>query len=223
MYYLSVDSGTKNLAILFYYYNDNYLNDINTLLKTNYKSIQELKTININSIEIMKQLNQILDNTIDIKFFKLINILDNAKLKETNIIQRSLNLKKELTEIDSLINDNVNTNTQQSQINLHIEYQMNINNKSLSVMNQIIYHYVDKYNVQIIYPAYKNKLYFHEKLQHRYFLEAFNSNYKSNKEHTKYNLLYFIYIFKPKSLMNILDFKKIDDIADTLCQSLIFI
>jgi hypothetical protein len=229
MYYISVDCGTKNLAIVFYKYNNNYLKNINDLLKTNFKSIKDIKLkINLISNDDLKKIENIIDNVIDIKTFKLINLLEDKKLKETNIIDRSLQMKKQLDELDKYINQIMIEEISLDEIiNVHVEYQMNINNCSLGVMNQFIYHYTNselkkqKYKVKIIYPALKNKLFMHDKLKHKYFIEKCNSNYKSNKEHSKYNLLYFLYIFKKHELIKDYSLKKIDDLADSLLQSLV--
>ena len=229
MYYISVDCGTKNLAVVFYKYDNNYLKNINKILKTNYQSLREIKN-NFNKIsnDDLKKIENVVDNIIDIKTFKLINLLADKKLKDTNIIDRSLQMKKELDDLDKYINEIIILEDSLNEIiNVHVEYQMNINNCSLGVMNQFIYHYTNselkkqKYKVKIIYPALKNKLFMHEKLKHRYFIEKYNTNYKSNKEHSKYNLLYFLYIFKKHELIKDYSLKKIDDLADSLLQSLV--
>ncbi len=233
-WYLSFDCATKNMGVSFYKYDINYINKINNLLNSKYENINDIKGDIHNifekyNINIIKNIILIIDNIIDIKFFKLINIIDNDKLKDTNIITRTIKLKEELNNLENIIKkEQIN-----DIINLHIEYQMNINNCSLAVMNQLIYHYTtindnttindytNKYKIQIIYPALKNKLYFHNNLKHRIFIQKYNSNYKSNKEHSKYNLLYYLYIFKKHNLIKDFSLKKIDDIADSFMQSIV--
>lgn len=214
MFYLSIDSGTKNIGIVFYSFNSDYLKDINKAIKKQYKNIKDIKFDDLTTDEIIK-VNNILDAIIDVKFFKLVNIIPDEKLKDTDIITRSRNLKKELNKIDEII-DGIH-------FIMQIEYQMNINNCSLAVMNQIIYHYSDRDNVlslNVIPPARKNKLSFHSDLNHKKFIQKYNTNYTANKMHTKYNLLYYIVVFNRYDLISDYSLKKIDDLADCLFQSL---
>ena len=221
-WYLSFDCAAKNMGASLYKYDNQYMKKLNALLNSDFKDARDMKSnmssiINrINNVNLLKAMIAIIDNIISIKFVKLINTIDNTKLKNTNIIDRSYNLKQQLCIIDSVIEHENITN-----VTVHIEYQMNINNCSLAVMNQLVYHYTKpNYTVKIIYPALKNKLYFHDNLKHRCFIKKYNSNYKSNKEHCKFNFLYFVYVFKLHVILENISLKKIDDIADSFMQSL---
>lgn len=221
MYYLSIDSGTKNIGIVFYKFNSDYLVDINKKIGKNFTSIKDVKYDDLSKDELYA-VNTILDSIIDIKFFKLVNIIPDEKLKDTDIINRSTNLKKELVKIDNLIYEII----EDEKFKMQIEYQMNINNCSLAVMNQIIYHYSiisndsNVLSLSVIPPSKKNKLTFHKLLDHKKFIQKYNTNYTANKMHTKYNLLYYIVVFERYDLISNYSLKKIDDLADCLFQSL---
>lgn len=134
--------------------------------------------------------------------------------KEMNINDKAIALKKILTEFDEHINNN--------KIIVLIEYQMNANYMSNSIYNMIIYHYAGRADIHTVFPSLKNSIYMHKNLKLSSFLATANTNYAANKDHCKYNFLYFIFIFGYADMIKHIKQKNLDDISDTFMQCLAF-
>lgn len=224
MYYLSFDCANKSLGVSLFKFQDNYKFLIIKLLKnynpyiTLYENIVNMrdKLSFCDYYKLLENINDIVDKIFVIDLFDVINILNDKKTKNINIIERSLGLKQALNKIDKLL---VNIN---EDINICIEYQLNYNDKSRTVYNQLIYHYsdIDNYHLHIIAPTYKNKLYFNDELKYSSFIQKYNSNYTANKSHTKNNFIYFIDVFGLKEQTKHIKSKNMDDIADSFMQAI---
>ena len=105
-------------------------------------------------------------------------------------------------------------------INIYIEYQMNANDKSRCIFNQLIYAFSDTnlYKVKIITPTLKNKIYFSDELKHCKILQRYSKVYTANKIHCKENFLFFLNLFNKIKYINDIKKKNVDDIADTFMQ-----
>lgn len=238
MFYLSFDCANKSLGVSFFEFNDQYkLSLINlynkfSLIKDNsnqlnHKNIIDhivllkatLKKQNNFSLyfSFLKELNNILDSVFNIQFLNVVNLLQDKKTKDVSVLERSICLKNKLKEIDELVfKDKKN-------MIVCIEYQMNCNDKSRTIYNQLIYNYscIENVEVKIIAPAYKNKVYLNKDLKHNKFIQQYKNNYIANKKHTAANLLYFAEVFG----IDITHIKKknIDDLADSFLQALYII
>jgi len=209
MYYLSFDVANKSLAISLIRFNKNYKNDI-----------QNIKN-NKETIEYIKQVNVILSNTIEYIYYSVEDLIPNKKIKESTIFERSSSLKEKLRNIKHIIN-NLNAN----KIIVLIEYQMSSNYNANAIYNQIIYEFTNCidcllepiYDIHIMHPSYKNKIYFHNDLIHSNFLQKYNNNYIANKNHTKANFIYYLNVFNLTHVLDNIKKKNIDDLADSFIQ-----
>lgn len=192
-YYLSIDCANKSLAIGLYGIIKNF----------NY----EIKN------------NTDYDKYIKIYFLCVFDLLENKKLNESNNIERTQKLKTTLNEIIIKVKDIIDNND----YTLLIEYQMNINDKSRCVYNQIIYEFSDKCKIVTMKPSEKNKIYLHKELSYGEVMNISNSNYVCNKNHSKYNFIYFLFCFGNLHLLKNIKQKNIDDISDTFTQMLAFV
>ena len=235
MFYLSFDCANKSLGVSYFQYDlnssvsliklcNNYYDmlnieyDVNSSILNNIKRLKlKLKTKELISkyIKFLIELNKLLDSVIDIRYLDVINLLNDRKTKNVNIIDRSVCLKTKLLYIDSLL-------SKSNQTTVVIEYQMNCNDKSRTIYNQLIYHYscINKFIVKVIAPAFKNKIYFSEELKHNKFLQIYRSNYIANKKHTSANFIYFMNVFDKSELISHIKKKNIDDISDSFIQAL---
>ncbi len=103
-----------------------------------------------------------------------------------------------------------------------IEYQMNANHMSNAIFNMIVYHYATRAPIHTVYPAQKNTICLHPKLTLAHFLGTASTNYAANKNHCKFNFLYFIVLFEHGDKIKHIKQKNLDDIADTFMQCLAF-
>jgi hypothetical protein len=124
------------------------------------------------------------------------------------ISEKAKELKNILVSLDTYLN---------ADTKVLIEYQMNANHKSNAIFNMLIYHYCN-YEIIIMKPALKNQIYLRHDLTLSRFLAHASNNYQANKNHSKFNFLYFIYLFKYQEKIKNIKNKNIDDIADTFMQ-----
>jgi len=146
----------------------------------------------------------------------LMNVYDlgNGKTaKETSIEDKAKALKIVLDEVDTHLTGPFET---------LIEYQMNANHMSNAIYNMLVYHYASKSIIHTIKPTLKNTIYLHKKLKLSDFLASASSNYTANKNHCKYNFIYFMGLFEHHEKIQHIKQKNIDDIADTFMQCLAF-
>ena len=192
IHYLSIDCANKSLAIGLY------------SIVSNFKEC----ITNPNKNE--------LDNYIKINFIKVIDLIPDKKLKDTNIYDKSKSLKINLDKI----NKEIITAIADQPFELLIEYQMNVNDKSRCIYSQIIYEYIDKCTIHTMPPSKKNILYMNKQLMYGEIMNNSNSNYLCNKNHSKYNFVYYLLVFNKLDLLKSIKKKNYDDIADTFMQCL---
>lgn len=218
MYYLSFDVANKSLATSFIYYNHNY----KELFENN--NIKECNILNIYNN--LHKNNQKLDNIIEYIYYNVEDLIPGKKLKDTNIIERSKNLKKYMDNLKLIINKNVNDKNI-IKIYMLIEYQLSSNYNANAIYNQIIYEFSHNesnlYEIIIMNPSYKNKIYFNNDLKHSVYIQKYANNYLANKNHTKNNFIYFLKIYKLEHVLNNIKSKNIDDLADSFMQIFAFI
>jgi hypothetical protein len=218
MYYLSFDVANKSLATSFIYYNHDYKNLFNT------DNIKNSNIINI--YDNLKNTNKQIDNIIEYIYYNVEDLIPGQKLKDTNIIDRSKSLKKYMESLKLIINKTINDRNI-TKIYMLIEYQLSSNYNANAIYNQIIYEFSkydsNLYEIIIMNPSYKNKIYFNDNLKHSLFIQKYSNNYLANKNHTKSNFLYFLKIFKLRYVINNIKAKNIDDLADSFMQIFAFI
>lgn len=209
MYFLSFDIATKSLATSFIYF------DINNLKINNIK-IKECKDL-IN-------LNHNIKSIFEYYICEVTDLIPNKKLKNTNVIERSKALNIYINNLNEKINNIINKN-KITKIILLIENQPTYNDKSKTIQNQIIYAFSNNpiYKIKNMNPIYKNKIYFNKKLQYSNFIGKYSNNYLANKNHTKYNFLYFLISFNMFDKIKIIKKKNYDDIADSFLQIFAYI
>lgn len=217
MYYLSFDVANKSLATSFLYYNHNYKSLFN-----NKNSNTDVKDIYNNMIET----NNTLNNIIEYLYFNVEDLIPGKKVKDTDIIERSIGLKKYMSELKLFIDKSISEKNI-NEIYVIIEYQLSSNYNANAIYNQIIYEFSqynsDLYKIIIMNPSYKNKIYFNNNLKHSSFIQKYSNNYLANKNHTKQNFIYFLKIYNLEYVLDNIKAKNIDDLADSFMQIFAFI
>jgi hypothetical protein len=219
MYYLSFDVANKSLAVSFLYYNTKNLYNQIALLQNN-KKRTELQ----DSKNYILHINNLIKDSFKYYYYDVKDLIPNQKVKETNIIDRSNKLKEYLSSIQLFI-DNIKNTNNISKIYVLIEYQLASNYNANAIYNQIIYAFSNNelFEIVIMNPAYKNKIYFNLDLQHSRFIQQYANNYIANKNHCKANFLYFLKSFNLEYIVQNIKKKNIDDLADSFMQIFAFI
>lgn len=188
--YVSIDVATRSLAIGVY--------NTELLDKTLIRDSKD-------SSYLCSSIEPILMNVYDIN--------EGKNAKDTSSVEKAIALKKILHQVDEFIKGKVYEN-----VLILIEYQMNANHLSNSILNMIVYHYAGRYPVEIIKPTWKNTIALADHLKLSDFLAVSSSNYKANKSHTRENMLYFLQARDKMDMIQNVKKSNQDDIADTLCQ-----
>jgi hypothetical protein len=214
MFYLSFDIANKSLAISLISFDKEYKEKINQIINNNYES----------TLISMNTLNKQLNNIINYHIYEVVDLIPQQKVKNTTIIYRSNKLKEYLNKLNINIQEIKNKNNI-DKLTVLIEYQPSFNEKSRTIYNQIIYEYSDNnlYNIFIMNPLYKNKIYFNNELKHSSFMQKYNNNYIANKNHTKSNFLYFLDKYNLEHVIKNIKKKNLDDLADSFMQIIAYI
>ena len=214
MFYLSFDIANKSLAISLISFDKEYKKKINQIINNNYES----------TLISMNTLNKQLNNIINYHIYEVVDLIPQQKVKNTTIIYRSNKLKEYLNKLNINIQEIKNKNNI-DKLTVLIEYQPSFNEKSRTIYNQIIYEYSDNnlYNIFIMNPLYKNKIYFNNELKHSSFMQKYNNNYIANKNHTKSNFLYFLDKYNLEHVIKNIKKKNLDDLGDSFMQIIAYI
>jgi hypothetical protein len=226
MYYLSFDVANKSLATSFVYYDNNY----KCLFKDSYLNDNTNINNNINNIyNNLKETNNKLNNIIEYLYFNVEDLIPGKKVKDTDIIERSKSLKKYMSDLKLIINKTISEKNV-TRIYVLIEYQLSSNYNANAIYNQIIYEFSNSYpgdeyiyEIIVMNPSYKNKIYFNKELKHSSFIQKYTNNYVANKNHCKANFLYFLNSFNMKEVLKNIKSKNIDDLADSFMQIFAYI
>lgn len=135
--------------------------------------------------------------------------------KDMTVSDKARSLRRVLDEFDRQIPEGAS-------FKVLIEYQMNANHMSNIIFNMIVYHYAERAEVHTVFPSLKNSIYLHQSLKLSDFLATASSNYSANKNHCKYNFLYFVYTFGHQDRIKHIKRKNLDDISDTFMQCIAF-
>ena len=165
-----------------------------------------------NSRGIIIKLNKKIDNSLNIVYVNVFDLIPNIKIKDSTLLDRTISLKKILNNLDDIIN----TYNDKLELVL-IEYQMNLNDKSRDISGKIMYHYCNNItnNIKLIGPSLKQKISFNEKLHYNHYIQRYNSLYRANKKHSADNFLHWINLFNKNDLIKHIKNKNIDDAADS--------
>lgn len=154
-----------------------------------------------------------IDNIIEPILMNVYDLGNGKNAKDTSIEDKARALKLVLDEVDKHLIEPFST---------LIEYQMNANHMSNAIYNMIVYHFASKSTIHTIKPTLKNTIHLHKSLKLSDFLATASSNYTANKNHCKYNFMYFMGLFGLYDKIKHIQQKNIDDIADTFMQCLAF-
>lgn len=219
---ISFDVATKSLAISIIVYNYN-LNEAYKKIETEFKEYKKFKKIHKKDIvqiftgfcKFLDKMDEILNNMIEINHLDVKDLIPEKKLKDTTIIERTNNLKEYLTSIENKCD--ISPDCQ-----ILVEYQMGPNDKSRTVSSQILYHFANRCQLDVIGPTLKNKVYLQNDKNSSYasFISKYTTNYAANKNHTKYIFERFIKIYNGR--LDKIKKKNIDDIADATVMSIAY-
>lgn len=236
MFIIGIDVATKSLAISIIKYKSNKIvqEEMNLAIE-NYKSYKKTlkKQINDSSFNnesvnnLLKKYQELLEciNSllcpIEILFVDVKDLIPDKKLKDTNILERTNNLRDYLNDIDKKISE---LNIPIKNLDILIEYQMGPNDKSRVISSQLLYHF-SKYssaNIELVGPSLKNSIFFKNNEESHYskFLEKYSTNYSANKAHSKYLFLELLKNIGKNEIISNIKKKNIDDIADSVLMSI---
>lgn len=162
-----------------------------------------ISVIRINNEKEIKLLHVSVHDLLENKTTKKMKLIDNITIARK--------LKNELQILEEKIEDISNNN---EEINVLIEFQLGLNIKSKSIASYCIYHFCDKYNVEIIFPGLKTKYSFKQELDLGTFIKKYSTNYHAQKMCSKNNFLFWIERNKKIGMLKNIKKKNIDDIAD---------
>lgn len=234
MYYLSFDIANKSLATSYVYYNNsgykqNSLDILNNKINNKINNNTPPRVNNISLLEKLNNINSIINNNFKYLYYSVKDLIPNKKVKDTTIIERSNGLKKYMSELKNIINESIISNDIKK-IYILVEYQLSSNYNANAIYNQIIFEFSNPtddpsfiYEIIIMNPAYKNKIYFTKDLIHSVFIQKYTNNYIANKNHTKSNFIYFLKSFNLSYVLDNIKSKNIDDLADSFMQIFAFI
>jgi hypothetical protein len=192
-YYLSIDCATRSLAVGFY----SCISNVRSVLSSPTEGD--------------------LDSAIQVHWINLIDLTDGKKATDVSALDKARSLKSHMTKIKKQVHDTIG---EEMRYNILIEFQMNVNDKSRAVYNQLLYEFCDCGDIVCMPPALKNTVYLHKGLMHGEFMDKCSSNYQANKNHSKYNFVYYLCIYNQLGLLKGIKAKNYDDVADTFMQFL---
>jgi hypothetical protein len=155
MYIISYDVASKSLAVSIIYINVNWREDLkkinktyNIELKNNNKSdiVEKCNCINNQLVSI----KSLIETLIVPKFFDVVDLIPNKKLRDTTSLLRTSRLKAYLSYMDETLKDIRKKDSFDDQCSISsyndvckvlLEYQMGPNDKSRTIGSQILYHY----------------------------------------------------------------------------------
>lgn len=200
--YISIDVATRSLAIGVY-------------------QMRSFSNLSHHAPTDPVELNTYLDSLLVPRVMNVYDINGGAKVKETTGAAKAAALKSVLLTLDEELSSFLQNSPRRDVIVL-IEYQMNANHGANAIFNMIVYHYADRYPVEVIKPSWKNTIALHPALTLSTFLGSCSSNYQANKSHTRANMLYFLSMIDCMDLLSQIKKCNYDDIADTLMQAIAY-
>lgn len=207
-YFLSFDCATKTFAFILLKINFKYLFIDHMLLKEFLLFIIQSKTYE-QHIDNINKLDNITKNAITCLKYDCVDLFPDKENKNIKTIER---IKIMINYVKKNIFPCI-INIEHDSLNIVIEFQMSFNTQSKIISIALITLFND-YKIYLVYPSLKNKIFFHNSLQHNLFLEKY-TNYVANKKHTIENFKYFI---KTHDITIFISDRKIGHIADAFMQ-----
>jgi len=195
-WFLSFDCATKTFAYILIKINFNYLFiDTDEVIKI-VKHIEYKLQNNEYSEELEKMINKLDNKTkfaIEIITGNCIDLIPGIANKDINTVER-VKIVSEYTKnkIFPLIK-----NIPKDQLSVLVEFQMSHNTQS-KVVSIALLSLFSEYELCLVNPSLKNKLYFTETGRYCYFMEKYKNAYNANKKHALYNFKEFERIFDQK-------------------------
>lgn len=234
---LGFDCANKSLAYTYMSVNTDIFDELNMFVDklaleqiNNYENLDKIQ-------EILSSLLETIDNFIIIYTSGVIDLFPGKTVKETDLVFRTRALKKALANINNVaatMKHPISADTY-----VIIEKQPPTKNfKSSTVQDQIAMYYVDS-NIILIESSLKNKVCFRADLtlanvtnevlmvyanKHDIGIDQIPKEvkkrlkYKSNKLHTKKNLLHYCSVFGKNHILKGIKANNIDDLADSLIE-----
>ena len=192
-YYLSFDCATKTFAYILVKINFNYLyadtNELRTVCNYISNQIKEGK-ITEDIINILHKLDNNTKNAIQFIKGECIDLIPNIANKDIDTVERikivSKYVKKNIYPLITDINPD--------QLSILVEFQMSHNTQSKVVSIALLTLFSD-YEIHLVNPSLKNKLYFTTEGKYCHFIEKYKNSYDANKKHALYNFKEFERIF----------------------------
>lgn len=195
-WYLSFDCATKTFAYILIKVNfDQLFIDTIELLKV-VKQLEIKLKQNGYSKELERIINKIDNKTkyaIEIITGNCIDLIPEIANKDIDTVQR-VKIVSDYTKskLFPLIKD-----IPTDQLSVIVEFQMSHNTQS-KVVSIALLTLFSEYELYLVNPCLKNKLYFTEEGRYSYFIEKYKNTYDANKKHALHNYKEFERIFDQK-------------------------
>ncbi len=212
-WYLSFDCATKTFAFILLKINfDQLFVDTKKIIEIlNY--VRKKIELNENLEEVLTIMNKLNNKTkyaIEIITGNCIDLIPGISNKDIDTVKRvkivSNYVKQNILPLikDIPIDD----------LNVLVEFQMSHNTQS-KVVSIVLLSLFSEYELHLVNPSLKNKIYFTEEGRYCYFIEKYKNSYDANKKHALYNFKEFERLFDQK--INVSDKLK-GHIADSFMQ-----
>lgn len=192
-WFLSFDCATKTFAYILVKINFDYLYaDVNELLKivNHIKSKIDQNCFDNDLISILNKIDIKTKNAIEIITGNCIDLIPGISNKDITTVER-IKIVSNYTkkEIYPIIKDIPNDD-----LSVLVEFQMSHNTQS-KVVSIALLSLFSEYDLHLVNPSLKNKIYFTELGKYCYFIEKYKNTYDANKKHALYNFKEFEKIF----------------------------
>jgi hypothetical protein len=142
----------------------------------------------------------------------VLDLIPGKKLKDSDLMERTRSLKKELTSLS----------VPESAIVLIEDQPTIINNKSNTIQDQICYEF-SNHEIYMVPPKWKNRLCFGKGLSYEEIKSKYAKKYTANKVHSKLNFLKLIDIVCENKMLEGIAKENYDDLADSCMQIIAYL
>jgi len=229
MLILGIDVATKSMGIALLKYDVDWEKKIQTVFVENNKKSETFEEASRKTIKICDEVVNILNNTLQILFLDVVDLIPKQKMKGVDVFLVARRLKKYLNDLEKKIDE---------QCQVLLEYQMGPNDKSRGVCAQLVYHFAgldsgydsynikekkekkekekhkNKYTVEIVGPSLKNKHDLDKEKTLAFFRNKYVKSYDANKKHSIHNLKTWLDTFGKGDMFKKYKAKHRDDVAD---------
>jgi len=222
---VSFDCATKSLGVSVINYNMQFNEQVNIAYQTYMLAKVACRDIHetlFNYIKLLDKIIYLIDTRINIEYLDVIDVIPGKKVKETDVVERTMGLYRCLAQLQQSANL-----SRDNEYTFLVEYQMGPNDKSRSVAAQIMMFfakYCEPYGhstIKVVGPSLKNKVVIGgDDAHYSNFIEMYTTNYAANKNHAKYNFLKLLKYLKKEDYIKHIKKSNIDDIADSVMMSI---